>query len=108
MNKDLEIVREAILKRADYKDWYVLRYNLKTTEYNNEIVFKTYNEAVEEFKNSLPNNEDERVELIFAPEKNDKEFFDNILIAHKTIDYKLGEASPIMKNWQLNLYQKFF
>jgi len=79
-------VIEAISERADKKDWYVLKYDVKTTVYNNEIVFKTLDEADEEWKKTEPSYQDERIELIFSPEKDDPEFGDNLLIKYKTLD----------------------
>ena len=79
-------VIEAISERADKKDWYVLKYDVKTTEYNNEIVFKTLDEADEEWKKTKPSYQDERIELIFSPEENDPEFGENLLIKYKTLD----------------------
>lgn len=76
----------AILDRAEYKDWYVLRYDVLTTKYNNEIVFKNFAEANEEFKNTHPSYIDERIELIFAPTADDKEYPENILIKYKMIN----------------------
>ena len=79
-------VIEAVLERADKKDWYVLKYDVETTEYNNEIVFKTLDEAEEEWKKAEPSYQDERIELIFSPEENDPEFGNNLLIKYKTLD----------------------
>ena len=79
-------VIEAISERADKKDWYVLKYDVKTTEYNNEIVFKTLDEAEEEWKKTEPSYQNERIELIFSPEENDPEFGENLLIKYKTLD----------------------
>lgn len=79
-------VIEAISERADKKDWYILKYDVKTTEYNNEIVFKTLDEAEEEWKKTEPSYKDERIELIFSPEENDPEFGENLLIKYKTLD----------------------
>lgn len=79
-------VAEAILNRANCKDWYVLKYDLKTTAYNNEIVFKTLKEAEEEFENTQPSYEGERIEIIFSPEESDEEFFDNKLVKCKTLN----------------------
>ena len=56
---------------------------MKTTSYNNEIVFKTFKEACEEFEQTEPSYADERVELMFSPQQGDKEFSDNILIKFK-------------------------
>lgn len=79
-------VIEAISERADKKDWYVLKYDVKTTEYNNEIVFKNLDEAEEEWRKTKPSYRDERIELIFSPEENDPEFGENLLIKYKTLD----------------------
>ena len=79
-------VIKAISERGDEKDWYVLKYDVKTTKYNNEIVFKTLDEADEEWKKTEPSYLGERIELIFSPKENDPEFKDNILIKYKTLD----------------------
>ena len=76
---------EAILakkQRAEEKYWYVLFYNPKTTEYGNEIVFHTLKEAEDIFENVQP-TKDYRVEIIFSPASDDKNFFDNVLIKYK-------------------------
>ena len=78
-----EAINYAIKLRANKKDWYVLKYDTRTTEYNNEIVFKTLAEAYDEFVKSEPSYLDERIELIFAPEENDVLFGDNMVINYK-------------------------
>ena len=78
---------EAILakkQRAEEKYWYVLFYNPKTTEYENEIVFHTLKEAEDIFENVQP-TKDYRVEIIFSPASDDKNFFDNVLIKYKEV-----------------------
>lgn len=85
---DIEIIQEEIKKHPKTKQWYVLRYDVKTTEYKNEIVFKTYKQALKEFKNTMPHDENERVELMFAPKNGD-----NIVAIYKT--------------WQTKNYQHF-
>ena len=80
---DEPTVKEAVLTRADKKDWYVLRYDLAITDYLNQIVFKTLAEAYEEFCYTIADNQTERVELIFSPEGDDGELFDNIVVKHK-------------------------
>lgn len=70
----------AIKERKNCKDWYVLHYNTKTTEYLNEIVFKTLEEAKKEFNEATFLCDEDRIELIFSPEENDKEYYDNIII----------------------------
>lgn len=79
-------VIEAINTRGDRKDWYVLKYDVETTAYNNEIAFKTLDEANEEWKKTEPSYKNERIELIFSPEEDDPEFGDNILIKYKMLD----------------------
>ena len=76
LNKILEL-------RGSELDFYVLRYDTKTTEYNNYIVFKTYENALKEFYDTEPNYKDERVELVFAPLIEDDEFLDNEVIIYK-------------------------
>jgi hypothetical protein len=81
---DKKIARAAVKARANAKDWYVLKYDTKTTDYNNEIIFKTLDEAVKEFSETEPSYADERVELMFAPEDGDPDFGDNVVINYKT------------------------
>jgi len=83
---DKQIAEAAVKERADVKDWYVLKYDTKTTEYNNEIVFKTLDEAVKEFSETEPSYADERIELIFAPEIDDPDYGDNVVINYKTLN----------------------
>ena len=80
---ELLFINNAIQYRADYLDWYVLKYDVKTGAYNNEIVFKTYKEAFEEYGKTKSSYSDERIELIFSPTEDDEEFGDNILIKSK-------------------------
>lgn len=68
--------------RKDELDWYVLKYDVKTTEYNNEIVFQTYNEAIEKYNNTHSSYINERIELIFSP-KDDDVFKENELVLSK-------------------------
>ena len=86
---DQQIALEAVQNRAKEKDWYVLKYDMRTTEYNNEIVFKTMEEAYQEFLATESNYPEERIELIFAPSLDDPEFGDNIVVNYKL--YKGGE-----------------
>lgn len=79
-------VIEAITERGNEKDWYMLKYDVKTTEYNNDIVFKTLDEANEEWKKTKPSYPDERIELIFAPTQDDPKFKDNVLVKYKMLD----------------------
>jgi hypothetical protein len=76
----------CIRLRKNELDWYVLKYDVKTTEYNNEIVFKTLDEAVKEFSETEPSYADERIELIFAPEMDDPDYGDNVVINYKTLN----------------------
>lgn len=83
LKRERKIAEYAVEMRANKKDWYVLKYNTKTTEYNNEIVFKTLNEAYKEFMNTNPTCLDERIELIFSPDRDDTVFSDNIVVNYK-------------------------
>ena len=74
----------AITERANAKDWYVLLYNMETTEYDNEIVFMTLDEAYEEFAKHTASYDNQRVEIMFAPEDGDQEFSDNCVVKFKT------------------------
>jgi hypothetical protein len=80
---DKQIAKAAVKKRATVNDWYVLKYDIETTAYNNEIVFKTLDEAVKEFSETEPSYKNERVELMFAPEGDDPDFEDNVVVNYK-------------------------
>ena len=80
---DKKIAKAAVKARANVNDWYVLKYDTETTAYNNEIVFKTLDEAVKEFKETEPSYKNERVELMFAPEDGDPDFGDNVVVNYK-------------------------
>jgi len=88
---DKQIAKAAVKERANVKDWYVLKYDTETTEYNNEIVFKTLDEAVKEFNETEPSYKNERVELMFAPEDGDPDFGDNVVVNYK--EFKEEEDS---------------
>ena len=79
----------AVQSRADEKDWYVLKYDVVSTEYNNTIVFKTLGQAYKEFMETESSYPEERIELIFAPEAGDPDFDENIVVNYKL--YKGGE-----------------
>jgi len=72
--------------RGNAKDFYVLRFDTKTTYYNNDIVFKEYDKALEEFMSTKPNYKDERVELIFSPMDNDELYGENEMIMYKLLE----------------------
>ena len=82
---DNELFKNIINDRGNELDFYVLRYDMETTRYNNEIVFKTYDEAFNEFCNTTPNYKNERVELIFSPQMGDTEYSDNELLFTRRI-----------------------
>ncbi|MBR3208904.1 MAG: hypothetical protein IKF82_01415 [Bacilli bacterium] len=91
---ELTAINYALQKRGLNLDWYVLRYDVETTEYNNEIVFKDIIEAYEEFLNTEPNYPNERIELVFAPSDEDEEFGENMVINYKVYG-KRGEQYEI-------------
>ncbi len=84
-NYEEETAHHAVEDRYQDKDWYVLRYDTETTEYYNEIVFQTFDEALKKFKKTKPTHKNERVELMFAPTEDDPEYFDNIVVKYKTL-----------------------
>ena len=84
-----EEIEEAIEKRGETNSWYVLHFDVKNADYLNEIEFKSYSEAVEQFEKETPINDNDRVELIFSPEETDNEFSDNIIL--KTKKNRKGE-----------------
>ena len=80
---DEEYARDAIKNRSEHIDWYVLHYDVDTGDYLNEIEFSNLADAWELFKGEKPYTINDRVELVFAPEFNDEEFFDNIVVNYK-------------------------
>jgi hypothetical protein len=80
---------QAVQSRADEKDWYVLKYDMHTTDYNNPIVFKTMGDAWKEFLETESSYPEERIELIFSPQDDDPDFEDNIVVNYKM--FKGGE-----------------
>lgn len=84
-NYEEETAHHALEDRYQDKDWYVLRYDTETTEYYNEIVFQTFDEALKKFNRTKPTHKNERVELMFAPTEDDTEYFDNIVVKYKTL-----------------------
>lgn len=90
-NLDIDCTRaiKAVQSRADEKDWYVLKYDMCTTDYNNQIVFKTMGDAWKEFLETESSYPEERIELIFSPQEDDPDFGDNIVVNYKL--FKGGE-----------------
>ena len=80
-------LKQIINERGNELDFYVLVYNKKTTEYLNDIIFQTYQEALEKFYVTNTENQDVVVELIFSPQKNDKKYCDNVIIMRKENTY---------------------
>lgn len=97
---DEEYALEAVHNRCNEKDWYVLKYDVVTTEYNNTIVFKTLAEAYTEFLKTESSYPEERIELMFAPQMGDEEFDDNIVINYKL--YKGGMRLTELEQKMLN------
>jgi hypothetical protein len=89
LDVDHKEAMKAIQSRADEKDWYVLKYDMCTTDYNNKIVFKTLGEAWQEFQETESSYPEERIELIFSPQDDDPDFGDNIVVNYKM--FKGGE-----------------
>lgn len=89
LDADRSSAIQAVQSRANEKDWYVLKYDVKTTDYNNRIVFKTMGEAWREFLETESSYPEERIELIFSPQVDDPEFGDNIVVDYKL--FKGGE-----------------
>lgn len=87
---DKEILEDAIKNEPDVKQWYVLKYNMSNGAYNNEIVIKTHEEALVEFNQTFPRDENERIELMFTPDDGD-----NIVAFVKT----LKEGHYIVETW---------
>ena len=79
--------KHVIETRRHKLEWYVLHYDVKTTEYLNEIEFKFYEDALKEFNNAIPINDDDRIELIYSPLDGDYEDDLNISGFNIVIDY---------------------
>lgn len=86
-----DYIEKAIEKRSESKCWYILHYNINTTEYLNEIEFITYKEACESYEKETSYNEEDRVELMFAPEQEDEEFENNVIIKQKMTKRNLNK-----------------
>lgn len=82
---DRKYIEEVIEKRANENDWYVLKYDVKTSEYNNKIVCKPLKEAWEEFEATEPSYDNERIELIFSPNLFDEDYKENAVVNYKGI-----------------------
>lgn len=80
-------IKEIIKKRGNELDFYVLIYNTKTTEYLNDIIFQNYEEALKKFYATNANDVDVVVEIMFSPQKDDEEYYDNVLIMRKGMFY---------------------
>lgn len=80
----LNMEAKRIIDKRDIKlDFYVLVYNVITTEYLNEIVFQTYQEALKKFHRINIADANTVVEIIFSPQEDDKEYYDNVVIMRK-------------------------
>lgn len=80
-------LKQIINERGNELDFYVLVYNVKTTEYLNDIVFQTYQKALKKFYVTSNENQDVVVELIFSPQMGDKTYCDNVIIMRKENHY---------------------
>lgn len=76
-------IEDAMEQRKNQKDWYVLKYDIKTTEYNNEIIFQTFDKACTKYLKTYSSYPEERIELIFAPEEEDEDFSENAVVISK-------------------------
>ena len=84
LNLDMEVKR--IIDKRDIKlDFYILVYNVITTEYLNEIIFQTYQEALKKFHETNITDANTVVEIIFSPQEDDKEYYDNVVIMRKEL-----------------------
>ena len=80
--EDMEYIEEIIKNRANNdNEFYVLHYDVETSDYLNEIVFTDLKTAVAIFEGSTQINENDRIELIFSPD--DEEFGENVVMAWK-------------------------
>ena len=85
-NPSNEDVNEILKLRQHSDVFYVLVYDIKTTQYKNEMEFMTFEKANKKFLNTKA-GEGERVELMFAPEHTDSLFKDNVVIMSKELGY---------------------
>lgn len=72
-----------LLEHANEESFYVLHYDVETTEYLNEIVVTTLGQAVEKFAVSKPKKVTDRIELIYTPLDLDEV---NRVVATKQVD----------------------
>ena len=96
LNENERSYLEKAIKVCGTKlDWYVLKYDTVTTEYNNLIVFKTFADAYEEFRKTKPSYKNERIELMFAPDANDHKlgFEENSVACYKLFSDQLDKIS---------------
>ena len=101
--QDQQTAVEAIKTRANKQDWYVLRYDMATTAYNNELVFKTLGGAQLEFEKTEASYPEERVELVFSPELGDPAFGDNIVVNYKL--FQGGSRLTKLEQKKLNMFE---
>lgn len=71
---------EEINTRQSELEWYVLHFNVLTTDYENEIIFTTYEEALAKFLKAKPYHCYDRIELIYSPMDQIK---DNVVVFSK-------------------------
>lgn len=71
---------EEINTRQNELEWYILHFNVLTTDYENEIIFTTYEEALNNFLKAKPYHCYDRIELIYSPMDETKE---NVVIFSK-------------------------
>lgn len=50
------------------EEYYVLCYDTKTTTYHNEIIFRSLSNTIQEYFETTPLNEFDRVEIIYSPQ----------------------------------------
>jgi hypothetical protein len=82
-------MKKIIKDRGNELEFYVLHIDTNTDEYLNDIEFKTYKDAREEFNKATRINKNDRIELIFSPdlETNDK-YQDNEVLMTKGAKYE--------------------
>lgn len=86
LTEEVDYVHVIERKRGLENVFYVLHYDVKTGKYLNEIISVPLKTAIALYDGSVPLNENDRIELIFAPVDGDDEFSDNVVMAWKGAD----------------------
>lgn len=81
IDKNIDDWIEDVVKNHSDKKWfYILHYDLKTTEYLNDIEFVDLKTVILQFDNAKQINKNDRIEIICSP---DEDYGDNLVMAWK-------------------------